>query len=159
MFPEVSKFRNDNAKRLIFGHLNINSLRNKLEILEMLTKGYIHIFCVAETKLDDSFPNATFYVDGFKIHRIDRNQNGGGLLCYVNTVISHRPRPDVAVNANDIESIVIEVETKSEKYFIVFMYRAPSAPLCHFINATEIIYDMCLQESTTACISDRRFKC
>ena len=29
------------------------------------------------------------------------------------------------------------------------MYRAPSAPLCHFINATEIIYDMCLQESTT----------
>ena len=71
------------------------------------------------------------------------------MLCYVNTVIPHRPRPDVAVNANGIESIVIEVKTKSEKYFIVFMYRAPSAPLCHLINAIEEIYDACLRESTT----------
>ena len=63
---EMFDFRECNPKNLIVGHLNINGLRNKLEI-----------FFVSETKLDESFPKHQFNVPGFKSHRADRNSHGG----------------------------------------------------------------------------------
>ena len=50
------EIRITNANRLITGHLNINSLRNKLEMLEKIIKSKIGIFLISETKLDSSFP-------------------------------------------------------------------------------------------------------
>ena len=35
------------------------------------------------TKIDSSFPTAQFHIDGFTVHRRDRDQNGGGLVLYV----------------------------------------------------------------------------
>ena len=55
----IHEIRIKNANRLIIGHLNINSLRNKFEILEELIKdkNKIDIFLMSETKLDNSFPS------------------------------------------------------------------------------------------------------
>ena len=50
------EIRITNPNRLITGHLNINSLRNKLEMLEKIIKSKIGIFLISETKLDSSFP-------------------------------------------------------------------------------------------------------
>ena len=44
--------------KLIFGHLNINSLKNKFDLSSEQVKGTIDILMVSETKLDDSFPEA-----------------------------------------------------------------------------------------------------
>ena len=52
----LKNIRNTNINKLIFGHLNINSLRNKFDILSEQVKGSIDIFMVSETKLDGSFP-------------------------------------------------------------------------------------------------------
>ena len=41
--------------KLIFGHLNINSLRNKFDLLSEQVKGSIDILMVPETKFDGSF--------------------------------------------------------------------------------------------------------
>ena len=39
---------------------------------------------ISETKLDDTFPEGQFVIDGYKEPiRLDRNQNGGGLMFYV----------------------------------------------------------------------------
>ena len=49
-----------NLNKFIFDHLNINSLRNKLDLLSEQVKGFIDILMVSETKLDDSFPEGQF---------------------------------------------------------------------------------------------------
>ena len=42
------------------------------------------ILVLTEAKVDDSFPNWTFLVDGlFELFRIDRNSAGGGVMIYV----------------------------------------------------------------------------
>ena len=39
---------------------------------------------ITETKLDNSFPEQQFHIEGFNIpFRLDRNRHGGGLLLYV----------------------------------------------------------------------------
>ena len=51
----LKNIRNTNINKLILGHLNINSLRNKFDILSEQVKGSIDIFMVSETKLDNRF--------------------------------------------------------------------------------------------------------
>ena len=80
----LHKIRIKNANRLIIGHLNVNSLRNKFQMLEELIKDKIDTFLISETKLDCSFPSGQFVIKGYSTSfRLDRNQNGGGLLLYV----------------------------------------------------------------------------
>ena len=52
-------------KNVIFGHLNINSLRNKFVSISELIKGKVDIFLINETKLDGSFPSNQFAMFGF----------------------------------------------------------------------------------------------
>ena len=76
--------RMKNANRLIIGHLNINCLRNKFEMLEEIIKDKIDIFSISETKLDSSFISGQFVIKGYSTPlRLDRNQNGAYLLLYV----------------------------------------------------------------------------
>ena len=46
----------DNLNRVILGHLNINSIRNKFEELKTLIIGKIDILIISETKIDNTFP-------------------------------------------------------------------------------------------------------
>ena len=53
-------------------------------MLEELIKDKIDIFLISKTKLDSSFPSGQFVIKGYSTpFRLDRNQNGGGLLLYV----------------------------------------------------------------------------
>ena len=52
-----------NINVLIFGQLNINSLRNKFDMVSELIKGFVDVFMISETKLDDSFPEGQFFID------------------------------------------------------------------------------------------------
>ena len=68
----------------IIGHLNINSIRNKFEMLSMSVAQYVDILMLSETKLDSTFPSIQFLINGFSVpHRLDRNSKGGGILLYV----------------------------------------------------------------------------
>ena len=42
--------------KLILGHVNINSIRNKFDSLIYMPDKNVEIFLFSETKLDDSFP-------------------------------------------------------------------------------------------------------
>ena len=75
---------NSNVNKLTFGHLNINYLRNKFDQLTEMVKGFVDIFLISESKLDDSFPEGQFTIDDYHApFRFDRHGNGGGLLLYV----------------------------------------------------------------------------
>ena len=63
--------------RLIIRQLNINSLRNKIEAPKLIMIGNIDILIITETKLDETFPEAQFYVDGFAPpYRLNRSNTG-----------------------------------------------------------------------------------
>ena len=52
----LKNIRNSNVNNMTFGHLNINSLRNKFDQLTEMVKVFVDIFLISESKLDDSFP-------------------------------------------------------------------------------------------------------
>ena len=65
-------------------HLNINSIRNKIEDLNFLVAKNVDILVISETKLDESFPTRQFLIDDVKKpFRYDRNSNGREILVYV----------------------------------------------------------------------------
>ena len=68
------KFRLENPNKLVFSHLNINSIRNKFELLTNIIQG----------KLDILLGSGQFIIPGFAPpYRFDRNSKGGGLLLYL----------------------------------------------------------------------------
>ena len=81
---DVSKFYVNIKDRLKFALLNINSLRHKLyPIKDVLQNNYIDILMLQETKLDESFLDAQFNIQGFMLHRLDHRNNAEGLIMYV----------------------------------------------------------------------------
>ena len=55
-------------------HLNINSIRNKIELLSEAVTGNIDILMISETKIDESFPTSQFIISGFSSPlRLDRS--------------------------------------------------------------------------------------
>ena len=64
--------------KLIFAHLNINSLRAIFDLLSGQIKGSIDVLMISETKLDESFPDGQFLIEGHHAtFRFDRNKYGG----------------------------------------------------------------------------------
>ena len=54
-FSSLKSVRRKNLSRIIFAHLNINSLRSKFDTLVHQIKGNVDVLVISETKLDESF--------------------------------------------------------------------------------------------------------
>ena len=52
----LHRFRIENPSRIICGHIKINSIRNKFDLLNNIIKNETDIFMISETKIDNSFP-------------------------------------------------------------------------------------------------------
>ena len=61
----IRDVRKINLKRIILGHLNINSIRSKFNKLVDQIKGNVDIMVISETKLDAPFPNGQFKIPGY----------------------------------------------------------------------------------------------
>ena len=115
---DIQRIRLKNPNRLIVAQININSLRNKFDFLVPIFYNSIDILLMTETKIDDSFPNAQFYIAGYTIYRRDRNVNGGGLLLYVREDI-----PSSILIIDPIyESLFIEINVRKKKWVIGCTY-------------------------------------
>ena len=80
----IRQLKLSNPHKIILGHLNINSLRNKFESITDVIQGTFDIFLLSESKIDESFPDKQFRLNNYKIFRKDRNRYGGGIMFYVN---------------------------------------------------------------------------
>ena len=106
--------KENSPNKIIVGHLNINSLRNKFEALQYIINRNLDIILLSETKLDDSFPSAQFMLKNYVIpYRLDRNSNGRGLLLYTIPFRFLKVKSDC-----NIESICVEVNLRKRKWFI-----------------------------------------
>ena len=66
-------------------------------------------------KLDSSFLLNKFHIDGFKTpYRLDRNQNGGGVMLYIREDIPSKSLTEIKLD-NEIENIFIEINLRSNK--------------------------------------------
>ena len=67
----------NNLNKLAFARRNINSIRNKFELIPEQVRGNADVLMVSETKIDGSFPNEIFLIHGFiSPNRLDRNSKG-----------------------------------------------------------------------------------
>ena len=73
----------ENLNHIVLAHLNINSLRNELDLLADQIKRNVDVLAISETELDDSFPAGQFKIPGnASPFRLDQNENGGGILVF-----------------------------------------------------------------------------
>ena len=127
----LKSLRVKHLDRIIIGHLNINSIRNKIALLEVLVKDNIDILLISETKIDDSFPPIQFCMNGFSNpFRLDRNAHGGGLLLYIRNDISTKSLPLIKP---DIESIIIEVNISKRKWLLMGIYNPQKSSINSFL--------------------------
>ena len=129
----LNGIRKNNLNRVIIAHLNINSIRNKIDTLADMITGKIDILLISETKLDNSFPTGQFLIPGFSTpYRRDRVNNGGdggGLLLYVSDHIPSK-RVQVPQDDNDSETLFVEINLYKKKYLIGGTYN-PSKTFIH----------------------------
>ena len=66
------------------GHVNINSIRNKFGLRVRYVDNNLDILMVSETKIDDTFPESQFLIEGFSTPcSLDCTAKGGGILLYI----------------------------------------------------------------------------
>ena len=83
-----------------------------------------NIFLISESRLDDTFPDKQFHINGFKIFRFERNRYGGGLILYVHEGIPCKPLKIPLFDLN-IEIIGLEFHQIKRKWFFVGTYKPP----------------------------------
>ena len=119
------EIRIENANQLVTGHLNVNSPRNKFDMLEEIIKEKIYIFLISETKPDGSFPSRQFIIKCYSIPlRLDRNQNGRGLFLYVREDIPwkilNEYTPEKPIK--NVKNIFVEINLRSRKWLLSCSY-------------------------------------
>ena len=110
----LKRLHSNHCQQIIIGHLNINSIRNKFDIMEPMLLDDTDIFMVAETKLDDSFPVSQSNVEGF-ISTPFR------LYRYICSYIIASKLTSFTF-PNDIEAFFIEINLKGKKWLICCSY-------------------------------------
>ena len=68
MLPVLKCLCSNHLQQIIIGHMNINSIRNKLDIVKPMLLDEIDIFIVTETKLDDSCQASRLIMKVFARH-------------------------------------------------------------------------------------------
>ena len=60
---------------------------------------------ISESKLDDSFPDSQFLIEGFdKPFRLDRNRNGSGIMSFIRSYI---PAKVISTDKSPFESFML----------------------------------------------------
>ena len=119
-----------NLNRLIFGQININSIRNTFELLFSFVSNNTDVLLISETKIDNTFPVSQFYVPGYWVpYRLDRTENGGGIMLYVKKHIPCRILSKFTLE-KEIESFAIEINLRkvicwsalTTQIFVIYRY-------------------------------------
>ena len=147
IFKTLRDLRKGNIKRPILCHITINSLRYKFNDLKpILIDRLCDILVISETKLDDSFNNNLFAVNGYKLERKDRNAKGGGIMVFFRADLPVRRINNLECEQS--ETIFLELKLNNRTWGILCSYRPPSTndslfekDLCSILDQSFIKYD------------------
>ena len=116
----------NSPKNPFIAHLNLNSLKNKINYIRILIQDIpLDYFVLSETKLDKSFPTAQFRIPGYeKRARNDQNKYGGGLIEYVKKGVICKRIQKLKMLTN--ESVFSELTIAKKKWLYLGIYRPPT---------------------------------
>ena len=135
----LNNLRVSNINRVIFAHININSIRNKCAMLADMVAGRVDILLISETKINETFPTAQFLIPGYTTpYRADRTINGGGILLYVREDIPSKIVYNQEILPN-IECFFVEINLFKKKWLIGGTYN-PSKDLISNHKSLEHVY-------------------
>ena len=124
---ELISLRKLHTNNPIIGYLNINSHKNKItQLREVCRKAPIDVLCTCyETKLDVSFPDAQFYIEGcqYPPFRRDRDKNGGRKMIFIRQSLIVKRL--YTYEDSTSETVCLEVTISKKKWCVAFAYRPP----------------------------------
>ena len=131
----LRKLRKANIDRIIIGHLNINSIRNKIHNLADIVSNRIDILLITETKIDHTFPRAQFLIESYSEPlRLDRSAFGGGLLLYIRKDIAFKK---LELKVSGIECIFSEITISKKKWLLIGFYNPDKSLIAKNISILE----------------------
>ena len=96
-----------------------------------LIKGFVDVFMISETKLDDSFPEGQFFICGYHTpFRYDQNGNDGGILLYFREDIPAKVHCDFP----NAESFFVEINLHKKKWLINCSYNPHKNNISSHLN-------------------------
>ena len=108
--------------RIKIGQLNINSIRNKFDLLVPAVVRNLDILLITETKIDSSFPESQFEIDGFTTpYRVDRDCHGGGILLYIRQDIPSKLLINLKISEN-LEGVFVDPNFRRKKWLVFCSY-------------------------------------
>ena len=141
----LNELRLKNINKLVIRHLNINLLSNKFDQLILIIKNKVDILVITETKLDSSFTDSKFIIDGFRQpYRLDRNKHVDGVMIFASEDI---PCKLVSKHTllDDIEGMIIEINLRKTKWLVLGTYHPPNQPDDYFFKAVGNALDQYLK--------------
>ena len=152
---KLKDIRITNLNRIVISYININSIRNKFELLAEAVIGSVDILMVTETKIDESFPTSQFIIRGFTSpYRFDRTKDGGGILVYIREDIPSKLL-NISYIASDIECLGIEVNLRKVIWFVICSYNPHKNNISnHLENLSKVLNRNLSQYERFLCIGD-----
>ena len=133
----------------MIAHLNINHISNKFDSLKEIIKNNIDILAISETKINSSFPNSMFDIEGYSPpFRCDRDLNGGGILVYVKEGIPCREL-NIKPGAERVEGIFLEINLRKTKWLLFAGYNYSKCNIVNFLEGigSTLDYYLCRLEN------------
>ena len=93
-------------------------MKTSFEALIALVKDKVDIIMISEAKIDDTFPQNQFLMEGYSTpFTLDRNAQGGGIIIYIRDGI---PSKELKCQLPaDIEGIFIEINIRKTKWSLM----------------------------------------
>ena len=97
-----------------------------------LIRAFVDVFMISERKLNDSFPEGKFFIDGYHTpFRYDGNGNGGGILLYVREDI---PAKVICCDFPTSESFLVKINLHKKKWLINCSYNPHKNNISSHLN-------------------------
>ena len=124
-----------NMNKIKIGQLNINSITNKFDLLIPAVVRNFYVLLTTETKIDSSFPEAQFEIDGFTTpYRVDRDCHGGGILLYIRQDIPSKLLINLKISEN-LEGVFVELNFRRKKWLVCCSYNPQKSNITKHLDA------------------------
>ena len=112
------------------GHLNINSLPNKVLDLNVFFKDTCtcHVFGITESRLNSNVSDETLFIPNYTIIRRDATKFGHtGIAVYIHDAMKHVMKQRGDLESDLVESLWFESNISKSSILIGFVYRNPAS--------------------------------
>ena len=140
-YETLKRLRDKNPSNVIIAFLNINSIHYKFEDLKFFCTNNVDILLIGETRLDSSFPDTQFLIEGCnKPLRLDAPGRSRGLLDFTK---SHLPTRQLTKRKipMDIQILIFELNLRKEKWLVVSACKPPIQYATYFLKWLSEIID------------------